>query len=78
MRFKALAIDLDGTLLTGDDIPADNIRAVRAARDRGGARWLAQGPSAGRSTPWPRRALRDLSVFRSDRPEASSTSRRRA
>lgn len=35
MRFKALAIDLDGTLLTGDDIPADNIRAVRAARDRG-------------------------------------------
>jgi len=35
MRYKALAIDLDGTLLVGEHIPADNIRAVRAARDRG-------------------------------------------
>jgi len=35
MNYKALAIDLDGTLLTGDDLPAENIRAVRAARDRG-------------------------------------------
>lgn len=35
MNFKALAIDLDGTLLVGDEIPQDNIRAVRAARDQG-------------------------------------------
>ena len=35
MQYKALAIDLDGTLLVGEHIPAENIRAVRAARDRG-------------------------------------------
>lgn len=35
MNYKALAIDLDGTLLVGDHVPADNIRAVRAARDEG-------------------------------------------
>jgi Cof subfamily protein (haloacid dehalogenase superfamily) len=35
MNFKALAIDLDGTLLTGDELPTENIRAVRAARDQG-------------------------------------------
>ncbi len=35
MKFKALAIDLDGTLLVGERIPADNIVAVRAARDAG-------------------------------------------
>jgi hypothetical protein len=31
MQFKALAIDLDGTLLVGEKIPPDNIVAVRAA-----------------------------------------------
>ena len=31
MQFKALAIDLDGTLLVGEHIPHDNITAVRAA-----------------------------------------------
>ncbi len=35
MQFKALAIDLDGTLLVGEKIPADNVVAVRAARDAG-------------------------------------------
>lgn len=35
MRYKALAIDLDGTLLVGEDIPEANVRAVRAARDAG-------------------------------------------
>ena len=35
MQFKALAIDLDGTLLVGENIPNDNITAVRAARDAG-------------------------------------------
>ncbi len=35
MNFKALAIDLDGTLLVGERIPEDNITAVRAARDAG-------------------------------------------
>ncbi|MEZ5560493.1 MAG: HAD family hydrolase [Pseudomonadales bacterium] len=46
MTFKALAIDLDGTLLVGEDLPADNITALRAARDAGfqiiiaTARWI--------------------------------------
>ncbi len=35
MKFKALAIDLDGTLLVGEDIPPDNVAALRAARDAG-------------------------------------------
>ncbi len=35
MPFKALAIDLDGTLLVGEKIPPDNAVAVRAARDAG-------------------------------------------
>lgn len=35
MRFKALAIDLDGTLLVGEDVPEDNVTALRAARDAG-------------------------------------------
>jgi hypothetical protein len=35
MQFKALAIDLDGTLLVGEQLPADNVTAVRAARDAG-------------------------------------------
>ncbi len=35
MRFKALAIDLDGTLLVGERVPGDNIVAVQAARDAG-------------------------------------------
>ena len=35
MKYKALAIDLDGTLLDGDDIPGPNIDALRAARDQG-------------------------------------------
>jgi Cof subfamily protein (haloacid dehalogenase superfamily) len=46
MTFKALAIDLDGTLLVGEDLPEDNITALRAARDAGlqiiiaTARWI--------------------------------------
>jgi hypothetical protein len=35
MQYKALAIDLDGTLLVGEKIPVDNVVAVRAARDAG-------------------------------------------
>lgn len=35
MQFKALAIDLDGTLLVGEHIPGDNVAAIRAARDHG-------------------------------------------
>ncbi|MGA1371483.1 MAG: HAD-IIB family hydrolase [Pseudomonadales bacterium] len=46
MAFRALAIDLDGTLLVGEEIPLRNINALRAARDAGfsiiiaTARWL--------------------------------------
>jgi hypothetical protein len=46
MTFKALAIDLDGTLLVGEDLPEENIVALRAARDAGlqiiiaTARWI--------------------------------------
>jgi Cof subfamily protein (haloacid dehalogenase superfamily) len=32
---RALAIDLDGTLLVGEEVPEANVRAVRAARDAG-------------------------------------------
>lgn len=35
MAFKALAIDLDGTLLVGEDLPPDNISALRAANEAG-------------------------------------------
>lgn len=35
MKYSALAIDLDGTLLVGEDLPEDNARALRAARDAG-------------------------------------------
>jgi Cof subfamily protein (haloacid dehalogenase superfamily) len=35
MAFKALAIDLDGTLLVGEHVPEDNVAALRAARDAG-------------------------------------------
>lgn len=35
MKFKALAIDLDGTLLVGEEVPEDNVTALRAARDAG-------------------------------------------
>ena len=35
MQYKALAIDLDGTLLVGEDLPEENIRAVQSARDAG-------------------------------------------
>jgi Cof subfamily protein (haloacid dehalogenase superfamily) len=46
MTYQALAIDLDGTLLVGDDIPDQNLRALEAARDAGyrviiaTARWV--------------------------------------
>jgi Cof subfamily protein (haloacid dehalogenase superfamily) len=46
MRFQALAIDLDGTLLVGEEIPQRNVDALRAAQDAGftiiiaTARWL--------------------------------------
>lgn len=35
MKYRALAIDLDGTLLTGEDLPTANRDAVRKARDAG-------------------------------------------
>ena len=35
MKYDGLAIDLDGTLLIGEDLPPNNITAVRAARDAG-------------------------------------------
>lgn len=35
MKYKALAIDLDGTLLVGEEVPEDNVTALRAARDAG-------------------------------------------
>lgn len=35
MKYKAYAIDLDGTLLVGEDIPPDNIAAVRRATAAG-------------------------------------------
>lgn len=35
MQFRALALDLDGTLLVGESVPEDNLRAVRAAIARG-------------------------------------------
>lgn len=35
MIYRALAIDLDGTLLTGEDLPTVNRDAVRKARDAG-------------------------------------------
>ncbi|MFK7915556.1 MAG: HAD-IIB family hydrolase [Pseudomonadales bacterium] len=35
MKYSALAIDLDGTLLVGEDLPEENARALRAARDAG-------------------------------------------
>ena len=35
MKYSALAIDLDGTLLVGDAVPQANVDAVRAARDAG-------------------------------------------
>ena len=35
MRYSALAIDLDGTLLVGDEVPEANADAVRAALDAG-------------------------------------------
>lgn len=46
MVFRAFAIDLDGTLLVGEDLPEENITALRAARDAGyeiiiaTARWV--------------------------------------
>ena len=46
MTFKAVALDLDGTLLVGDDLPEENVAAVQAARDAGisvmiaSARWV--------------------------------------
>ena len=35
MQYSALAIDLDGTLLVGDEVPEANVNAVRAALDAG-------------------------------------------
>ena len=35
MGYHALALDLDGTLLVGEDLPAENVRALREARDAG-------------------------------------------
>jgi Cof subfamily protein (haloacid dehalogenase superfamily) len=46
MPFRAFAIDLDGTLLVGEHVPEENIRALRAAHDKGyqiiiaTARWV--------------------------------------
>ena len=35
MAYRALALDLDGTLLVGEELPAENVRALREARDAG-------------------------------------------
>ena len=35
MRYCAFAIDLDGTLLDGEDVPAKNIDSLKRARDQG-------------------------------------------
>ena len=35
MQYSALVIDLDGTLLVGDEVPQANVLALRAARDAG-------------------------------------------
>ena len=35
MRYRAFAIDLDGTLLDGESVPAANVAALRRAIDRG-------------------------------------------
>jgi HAD superfamily hydrolase (TIGR01484 family) len=54
MRFRALAIDLDGTLLVGEELPAANRDAVRAAVDAGlevviaTARWHQMATRVGR------------------------------
>jgi Cof subfamily protein (haloacid dehalogenase superfamily) len=46
MSFRAFAIDLDGTLLVGEEVPEENIRALRKAHDAGfqvmiaTARWV--------------------------------------
>ena len=46
MSFRAFAIDLDGTLLVGEEVPEENIRALRQAHDAGfqvmiaTARWV--------------------------------------
>ena len=36
MTFKAVALDLDGTLLVGDDLPEENVAAVQAGDPEGG------------------------------------------
>ena len=33
--YKAFALDLDGTLLVGEDLPEENIAALRRAHDAG-------------------------------------------
>ena len=58
MNYRALAIDLDGTLLVGDSIPPDNIRAVRAARDHG----LAVIIATARWSHYALRVARELEV----------------
>lgn len=35
MGYAALALDLDGTLLVGEELPVENVRALREARDAG-------------------------------------------
>ena len=46
MPFRAFAIDLDGTLLVGEEVPEENIHALRKAHDAGfqvmiaTARWV--------------------------------------
>jgi len=46
MGFRAFAIDLDGTLLVGENVPEENVRALREAHAAGfkvilaTARWV--------------------------------------
>ncbi|MEQ8692943.1 MAG: HAD hydrolase family protein [Pseudomonadales bacterium] len=35
MKYKAFALDLDGTLLVGEELPADNIKALQRAKAQG-------------------------------------------
>jgi Cof subfamily protein (haloacid dehalogenase superfamily) len=61
MNYKALAIDLDGTLLVGEEVPLANIAAIRAARDAGYRIIIA-------TARWKEMALRVAATLQIDGP----------
>lgn len=77
MQKRALAIDLDGTLLIGEDLPAENLAAVRRAVDAGyvvfvaTARWrhMALDVAAHCGSPDPVIACSGAEVFDPNRAE---------